>query len=617
MIKSKSDPKINITTAQTLKAIKNCKNSKALGPDEISPVMMKHLGPHGIKFSTGIYNNSVNKAIIPSIWKTGRIIPLLKPKKAVDQGPSYRPISLLSPPAKILESILLPEISNSINYAPHQHGFRKGHSTTTALQSISDHITKGLNQNKPVDRTIAVAIDLSRAFDTVNHEILLNDILHLPLNSNIKKFLNAYIRGRQTYVEFRNTRSKFRKMRQGVPQGGVLSPVLFNLYMSKMPSPPPGTRLVTYADDSNVLRSGTDIKDMCDNLNQYLQVLDTWFKNRSLFISPAKSSATLFTTAPNEVNLILPIEIDNQPVPTEKQPKFLGITFDSLFTFKYHISNIKSKVSSRNNILKALSGTTWGKDKDIILDTYKAIGKSIMSYCAPIFSPNLAESNWASLQTAQNEALRTALGCVNKTSIDHLHAESKILPVKEHCNMLSEQFLLATQKHDHPNNHRLDIPITGRIMKKTLDTKHARSIQDILQIADGNIDTDIYKTKLKEIHTKSVASAISNQKNNKVLNIPAPPVHESEKELPRKTRSLLSQLRSGHSSFLNSYLHSINASDTDKCPKCQIETHTTEHLFNCTSNQTDLTPESLWTNPKNAAIFLGFETEIQENDDHG
>ena len=610
-----SDPKITITIAQTTKAIKSCKNSKALGPDGISPIMMKNLGPNGIKFLTSIYNQSVNKAIIPTIWKTGRIIPLLKPQKPSDQGPSFRPISLLSPPAKILESILLPEISASINFAPHQHGFRKGRSTTTALQTLSDKITKGLNMLKPVDRTVVVAIDLSKAFDTVNHEILLQDILELNLNNNIKRFLTAYIRGRQTFVEFRNKRSKFRKMRQGVPQGGVLSPILFNLYMSKMPPPPTGISLVTYADDSNVLTSGTNIKQMCNNLNQYLQTLDTWFKDRNLFISPAKSSATLFSTAPNEMNLKLPIKINNEEVPTVKHPKFLGVTFDSTLSFKFHSDNMKDKINSRNNILKALSGTTWGKDKETLLETYKATSKSIMSYCAPIYSPNLKDSNWTNLQAAQNQALRTALGCVNKTSIDHLHTESKLLPVKEHCEMLSKQFLLATQKPDHPNQRSLNLLTPPRIMKHTLDTKHSNSIKSILP--NGIADEDTYKRKLKEIHTATVSTSINNQNANKVLNSAPPPIDPSEKSLPRRTRTLLSQLRSGYSSFLNSYLHAINAADTDKCPKCHLETHTTDHLFNCSANMTDLTVHSLWTSPRDAATFLGLATEEEPSDDHG
>ena len=218
--KTPPDPAIIITEANTTEAIKKSKSSKALGPDELSPVMLKHLGPKGIAYLTKIFNAVVNTANIPHIWKVGKIIPLLKPKKPADEGSSYRPVSLLCPAAKLLESTLLPTITTAIPLADHQHGFRKKRSTTTALQEISDHITDGLNRKKPAHRTVAVAIDLSRAFDTVDHEILIKEVSNLELNGHIKRFITGYLRGRQTYVFFRGQKSKYRKMRQGVPQGG-------------------------------------------------------------------------------------------------------------------------------------------------------------------------------------------------------------------------------------------------------------------------------------------------------------------------------------------------------------------------------------------------------------
>ena len=268
-----------------------------------------------------------------------------------------------------------------------------------------------------MNRTITVAIDLSRAFDTIDHDILLSDIKDLQLNGHIKQFLCAYLRGRQTYVEFRGSKSKFRKMRQGVPQGGVLSPLLFNLYMSKMPQPPGDIQLVTYADDTTVQKSGPKHEPICQDINLYLNILDNWFKERNLFISPSKSSATIFTTFSNEANFDLPIFINGQKVPTVKQPKILGVTFDNLFTFRHHATNIKTKVQSRNNILKALAGTTWGMEKEILLQTYKAIGQSILNYCCPIWGPNLCDSKWSELQSAQNSALRTAMGCVKRLTL--------------------------------------------------------------------------------------------------------------------------------------------------------------------------------------------------------
>ena len=132
-----------------------------------------------------------------------------------------------------------------------------------------------------------MAIDLSKAFDTVNHHLLLNDINNLPLNYHIKRFLCAYLRGRQTFVVFRNSKSTYRKVKQGVPQGGVLSPILFNLYMASMPSPPGSIKLVSYADDGNLLNSGPKIEPLVEELNSYLSILNTWFKSRNLFISPS------------------------------------------------------------------------------------------------------------------------------------------------------------------------------------------------------------------------------------------------------------------------------------------------------------------------------------------
>ena len=325
-IKNISDPKIAFTSEQTLKAITKSKNSKAIGPDGLSPIMMKHLGPNGIRYLTSIYNKSVNDSIIPSKWKTGKIIPLLKPGKPADEGTSFRPVTILSPPIKILEALLLPDVTEAVQLANHQHGFRKGRSTTTALQTINDHINTGLNRKQPVHRTVTVAIDLSRAFDTVDHQILLEDIQGLHLNEYIKRFLCNYLRGRQTYVYFRGTKSGYRKVKQGVPQGGVLSPILFNLYMSSMPLPPEHILLVTYADDSNILSSGPIIEPVVKDINVYLSILNNWFKSRNLFISPSKSSATLFSTWSHDCSKVLNIEIEGQTVPTVKKPKFLGIT---------------------------------------------------------------------------------------------------------------------------------------------------------------------------------------------------------------------------------------------------------------------------------------------------
>ncbi len=177
-----------------------------------------------------------------------------------------------------------------------------------------------------------------------------------------------------------------------------------------------------------------------------------------------KSTATLFTSGPTDWGTVLDIKIDGEKVPTVKKPKFLGISFDNLLSFKQHASDLKSKVQSKNNIPKALTGSDWGKEKETIINTYKAIGRSQVNYCWPVWTPALTETSWNHLQTAQNAALRTAIGCHQMTDIDHLHHESKVMKVKDPCDMLSKQFLLATQKPAHPNRVNLSLlppPLTS------------------------------------------------------------------------------------------------------------------------------------------------------------
>ena len=466
-----------------------------------------------------------------------------------------------------------------------------------------------------------VAIDLSKAFDTVCHETLLNDIHELDLCPSIKKFLACYLRGRRTYVEFRGAKSRPRQMNQGVPQGGILSPTLFNLYMSKIPAPPSGTRLVTYADDSTVLKSGPSIDPICLEINTYLDTLNDWFTSRNLLISAPKSSATLFTTWGNEKSKTLPIKIKGNPVPTVENPTILGVTLDPLFNFGAHAKKIKEKIGTRNNVLKTLAGSSWGKEKETLLTTHKALSGSILNYCAPIWAPNLSDTNWQEIQAKQNEALRITTGCLKMSDIDHLHSESKILPAKDHAELLSKQFLLATCLPSHPNhnptNFNTVLPQKEK-MKETLSTKHSDALQHYTR--EGITDNVIYKEGIKNLHTAAVARAIANQRDNKVLNQPAPRIDKSEATLPRKTRSILAQLRSGYSTHLNSYLHRINPTKypTDKCPDCNLEQHTTCHLFTCPANTTNLTPRDLWDNPTEVAAFLGLpnhqEVNLDDND---
>ena len=138
------------TTDRVRKAIKSWRNIKAFGPDKLSIFHLKNLGPRAIEYITALFNMSVTTCQIPAIWKSLLIIPIPKPGKYTSVGTSYRPISLLSPAAKVLESMILHTINNYLQPAPDQHGFRPDHSTTSALLQMTTYIAMGFNQRKPL-----------------------------------------------------------------------------------------------------------------------------------------------------------------------------------------------------------------------------------------------------------------------------------------------------------------------------------------------------------------------------------------------------------------------------------------------------------------------------------
>ena len=293
---------ITLTTNQVLSAIKNAKSSKATGPDNIAPIHMKHLSYHSISIITQLYNKIINTNIIPTTWKIAKIIPILKPNKDPNVHTSYRPIALLSPLAKILESTIHTIIRPHLPACSHQHGFKQKHSITTALHSIIDPIITGFNQRRPPGRTALIAIDFSQAFDTVNIITLINKIINNTTIPNLlKKFIGNYIHGRQGYTTYNNQTSKIHIFKTGVPQGGVLSPSLFNLYLSDIPTPAnPLINLTGYADDITITATHTNYRTAETILQPYLDSITNWAEQNNLILNTSKTQTTLFTPDPAE-----------------------------------------------------------------------------------------------------------------------------------------------------------------------------------------------------------------------------------------------------------------------------------------------------------------------------
>jgi hypothetical protein len=537
----------------------------------------------------------------------------LKPGKSPELGTSYRPVSLLCPSAKVLERLLLPYLTESLSTQPTQHGFKPNHSTVTALLPLVVTTAEGFNEKQPPARTTAVAIDLSKAFDCVPHDLLLSKISNTSLHHNIVRWLISYLRGRTARVSHNSRISKPKQVRFGVPQGSVISPILFNFFIADIPTHPE-TTTSSYADDFNSFHSSSKIDTSTRILNEHIAMILPWCEENGMSLAPEKSSVTLYTPDTKQSTLQPQVKAYSTTIPLEKYPKILGVTLDTHHTFKPHILNSSSKASSRLRILKAVAGTSWGYETETLINTYKSLIRPILNYAAPIWYPAAKPSNIQKLQVIQNQALRICLGCHKKSSISHLHSEAKILMVDQHLELLSKQFLASALRPDHPSHSLVTRPEDSRKMKPTLQSRFVESLSPYL--INGTLPPNSYKQTIKSIHTSSVEKAISLAEPNRVLGYPPPEIDPSESSLPRLTRTTLSQLRSSYCRRLRSYQNRINPDTSPTCPHCKQTDHTTHHLFNCRAYPTKLLPQDLWKNPTQVAIFLYTLPDFSDLENH-
>jgi len=228
-----------LSPAQVTEAIKWTGSSSARGPDGLAYDHLRHLRPLGIRALCSLFNQSIRLNAIPYLWKLSTIVPLLKSDKTPNLPMSYRPISLLCTPSKILERLVLTKINPSVSsrLSSSQHGFRPLHSTCTLHSSLSQSILDSLNCSKPASRSLVAAMDISKVLDTVPRNVLMSKILHTNLHPNYERWLAYFIAGRQSRVSYNGTLSKTRLFPNGVPQGAVLSPNLFNLFLYDLHSP--------------------------------------------------------------------------------------------------------------------------------------------------------------------------------------------------------------------------------------------------------------------------------------------------------------------------------------------------------------------------------------------
>ena len=348
-----------VTPQSLLDTAKKLKSKNSFGPDNSSSKLLKEILPVISNPLCYLYNLSFQTGFIPNRFKIAKVVPVYK---AGDRHlfTNYRPISLLSSLSKLLEKIVAKQIyaflyTNNILYE-HQYGFRKAHSTTHAVLQFLHNIHGALNKNVP-EYTLGIFLDLKKAFDTVDHKILLDKLEHYGFRGISNIWFQNYLGNRFQYVTIEGVDSTKREIRHGVPQGSVLGPLLFILFINDLAKSSCFSTLL-FADDTTLQLSSNNINNLFTVANEELQKVSLWFQSNKLTLNVLKTRYAIFRSK----NMILPAEGltlkmgnetierigDNMP---ENNFKFLGHVIDEHLSWANHIRYVQNKISSGNYLL--------------------------------------------------------------------------------------------------------------------------------------------------------------------------------------------------------------------------------------------------------------------------
>ena len=408
-----------LTIKEMRSAFSSLQPNKSPGLDDISVNIVKRIYDIIEPSLFYVFNLSLKYGQFPDQIKNARVTPVFKSGENSDVT-NYRPISVLPCFSKILERIMYNRlydhlVQNNILYKK-QFGFQKHHSTDHAVMELVSELSESFNKRL---FTLGVFIDLSKAFDTVNHDILLSKLKSYGVRDNNLKWFTNYLTNRKQCIAYDDTMTLLQLIKCGVPQGSILGPLLFLIYINDLHNSSKMLKFILFADDTNLFYSHTNIKDLFKTVNQELAHINEWFKANKLSLNISKTKYVLFYNRykTDDIPLRLPsLKINNVNIKREKTIKFLGVILDESLTWNKHIQTLENKISKNLGILyKAKRYLNFQCLKKL----YFSFIHSYLTYCNISWASNNV-NKLKKLYNKQKHACRMIFGLDRYAPTQHL-----------------------------------------------------------------------------------------------------------------------------------------------------------------------------------------------------
>ena len=556
----------NFTLEETSAAITKLKPGKSPGCDNIHPEFIIHQSATTTRWLCSFLSSCFSRCRLPRKWRRATVIALQKPNKPADDPKGYRPISLLCVPFKILERMIHTRIEPVVDpqLPREQAGFRRGRSTVDQVTLLAQDIEDSFQAN---EKAGVVLLDLTAAYDTVWHRGLHLKLLRTIPDKHMVGFIMEMLSNRSFILKTSDgQRSRLRRLRNGVPQGSVLSPMLFNIYIYDLPET--SSHKYGYADDLAILKRCPTWDKLEDVLNRDMDILASYLKRWRLQLSIGKTVAAAFHLNNREAKRQLDVSVDHRRLAFQEAPTYLGVKLDRMLSYKQHLEGVKGKVTARAALIRRLAGTTWGASAKTLRISTQALVFSAAEYCAPAWyrSPHVKK-----IDVAINSALRTVTGCLKSTPVSQLPVLAGIAPA---CLRREAATLALARKAQKKDWHLLHNTTTAALPTQRLKSRQPfnRAAQELLQSAPGDQSTRTWlarawKRKWEASEPTRLHCYISN-----------PDAGVEGEDLPRQQWTILNRLRTGVGRF-KADMKKWGLSERSAC-ECGAPDQTADHIIN-------------------------------------